>query len=182
MVKINFDRAVFSGENKSGIGVVIRDSSGSVITSCSKKIAYAFSSCEVEALAAATALSFVAKIAINKAVLEGDSLVVIKALIKPKSPLSSIGPWIEDSKIFSNNFSQLLYSHTRRECNKVAHSLARYAINIPDFLVWMEDIPLHFIVILHADLANLNECISSFHPEKKKKKKCTTICIKHLSH
>ena len=156
MVKINFDRAIFSGENKSGIGVVIRDSSGSVIASYSKKIPYAFSNCEVEALAAATALSFVVEIGINKAVLEGDSLVVIKALIKPESPLSSIGPWIEDSKIFSNNFSQLLYSRTRRECNKVAHSLARYGIDIPDFLVWMEDIPPHFTVILQADLANLN--------------------------
>ena len=28
-------------------------------------------------------------------VLEGDPLVAIKALIKPESPLSSIGPWIE---------------------------------------------------------------------------------------
>ena len=83
-------------------------------------------------------------------------MVVIKALIKPKSPLSSLGPWIEDSKIFSNNFSQLLYSHTRKECNKVAHSLARYVIDIPNFLVWMEDVPLHFTIILHANLANLS--------------------------
>ena len=95
MVKINFNRVVFFGENKSGIKVVIRDSSGSGIASCSKKILYAFSSCEVEALDAATDLSFVSEIGINKVVLEGDPLVAIKALIKPESPLSSIGPWIE---------------------------------------------------------------------------------------
>lgn len=95
MVKINFNRVVFFGENKSGIKVVIRDSSGSGIASCSKKILYAFSSCEVEALDAATDLSFVSEIGINKVVLEGDPLVAIKALIRPESPLSSIGPWIE---------------------------------------------------------------------------------------
>ena len=84
------------------------DSSGLVIASCSKKFQQAFSSTEVEALAATSALSFAADIGINKAILEGNSLVVIKALTKPDIPLSSIGHWIEDAKIYSNSFIQLL--------------------------------------------------------------------------
>ena len=48
--------------------------------------------------------------------------------------LSFIGPWIEDAKIYSNSFFfQLLYSHTRRECNSVAHNVAGYKIDIPEF-------------------------------------------------
>ncbi|XP_075665465.1 uncharacterized protein LOC142635144 [Castanea sativa] len=98
MAKINFDGAVFTGENKSGIGIVIRDRSGLVIASCSKKLQQAYSSAEVEALAAATALSFAADIGINKAILEGDSMEVITALSQEAPILSSIGPWIDDAK------------------------------------------------------------------------------------
>ena len=102
--------------------MVIIGGSGLVIASCSKKFQQAFSSTGIEALVAASALSFAAYIGINKAILEGDSLVVIKALTKPDIPLSSIGHWIEDAKIYSNSFIQLLYSHTRRECNSIAHN------------------------------------------------------------
>ena len=115
--------------------MVIIDGSGLVISSCSKKFQQAFSSTGIEALVAASALSFAAYIGINKAILEGDSLVVIKALTKPDIPLSSIGPWIEDAKIYSNSFIPLLYSLTMRECNNVAHNLIRYVIDISDFFV-----------------------------------------------
>ena len=100
MVKINLDGAVFSDENKSGINVVIRDCSGLVLASCSKIVQQAYNSSEIEALAAATALSFAIDIGINKAILEGDSLVVIKALNEHDAPLSSIGPWIKDAKTY----------------------------------------------------------------------------------
>ena len=38
LVKINFDGAVFSASNMFSIGVVIRDSNGAVLASCSQKI------------------------------------------------------------------------------------------------------------------------------------------------
>ena len=55
-------------------------------------------------------------------------------------------------EVLSQRFDQLLYSHTKREGNHVAHSLAKYAIRIPDFLVWMEDIPPQLHSVLQADL------------------------------
>lgn len=48
-VKINFYGAVFSSENKSGLGVVVRNSSGQVMASCSKLVHQAYDSNEVEA-------------------------------------------------------------------------------------------------------------------------------------
>ena len=38
LVKINFDGVVFGASNMFGIGVVIRDSKGDVLASCSQKI------------------------------------------------------------------------------------------------------------------------------------------------
>ena len=51
--KINFDGAVFRQENKSGIGVVIRDNSGVVIASLAQLIEPAFQPIEIEAIATA---------------------------------------------------------------------------------------------------------------------------------
>lgn len=49
-MKINFDGVVFSSENVSGIGVVIRNHLGLVIASCSQHFPQAYSGNEVEAL------------------------------------------------------------------------------------------------------------------------------------
>ena len=58
LVKINFDGAVFGASNMSGIGVVIRDSNGAILASCSQKIPQACKVEEIEVLSALKALSF----------------------------------------------------------------------------------------------------------------------------
>ena len=55
--------------------------------------------------------------------------------------LVPMGLLIEDAKNLSHYFDELLYSHTKRECNAFAHNLTRYAVGIQYFLIWMEDIP-----------------------------------------
>ena len=87
------------------------------------------------------ALSFAIEIGISKVVLEGDSLTIINALSNDLRSLSSFGPLIDDAKFSSVNFDQLHYSHVKRECNFATHSLAKFASNISDFQVWMEDVP-----------------------------------------
>ena len=79
----------------------------------------------------------------------------VKALLDPDSSLSSVGPLIEDAKCCSHSFDQLLYSHIKRECNNVAHSLARFVIDISDFSMCMEDVSPQFFPVLQVDLAGL---------------------------
>ena len=147
-VKINFDGVVFTDTNMSGLGVVIRNDNGSVLASCSKKISQAYKSDEIETMATTTTLSFVHKLGFKHAILEGDSLVLINALKTEVHSLAPMGLLIEDVKMLSQNFDKLLYSHTKRNGNSVAHNLTKYAIGIPDFLVWMEDIPPHRFSVL----------------------------------
>jgi len=101
------------------------------------------------------ALSFALDIGISCAVLEGDSWEVFKALIDEEPALTSYGLLVNDAKVISRNFNQIIYSHTKREGNFVAHSLARYAVNIPDYLVWMEDVTPQFHSVVQADLDGL---------------------------
>ena len=93
-------------------------------------------------------MSFAAEIGITKAVLEGDSLTIMKALSSDHSSLAPFGLMIDDIKFSAENFDQLLYSHVKRECNSVAHCLARHAFNILNFLVWIEDVPPQFSIIV----------------------------------
>ena len=115
--------------------MVIRNGYGSVLASCTKKLNQAYSGEHIEALAIASVLSFASEIGFKQAVLEVDSLAVINALKEGVCLLTPTGLLVEDVKVLSQRFDQLLYSHTKREGNFVAHSLAKYAIRIPDFLV-----------------------------------------------
>ena len=63
---------------------------------------------------------------------------------------------IEDIQRSSSLFTQLHYSHVKREGNKAIHSLARYAMHILDFLVWMEDVSPQFFSIIQVDLAGFS--------------------------
>lgn len=93
---------------------------------------------------------------VSKVILEGDSAVLMKALTCAEVSLASYGPLIEDFKFSSRCFSQLLYSHVRRKCNKVIPSLARHATNVFYLIVWMENVLPQFVSVLQADLANFS--------------------------
>ena len=122
---------------------MVRDENGLVLGSCSKRLPQAYSAVEVEAMVTATTLIFANDIGVRRVILEGDSLAVIKALREGEQPLSPTGPLLEHVGMYSQRFETVLYSHSKREGNSVAHSLARYANSISDFLVWMEDVPPH---------------------------------------
>ena len=108
---------------------------GLVLGSCTKRLAQAYNAVEVEAMAATTALEFASELGVRRAILEGDSLVVMKALHEDEQSLTPTGLLLEDVRFFSQSFEELLYSRTKREGNVVAHSLARYANSISDFSV-----------------------------------------------
>ena len=57
---------------------------------------------------------------------------VIQALRENAQSLT--GFLLEDVRMLSQNFEQLLYSHTKREDHYVAHNLARYALRNLNFL------------------------------------------------
>ena len=114
LVKINFDGAVFSKENKSGIGVVVRNENGLVLGSCTKRLSQAYSAMEIETMVATTALVFASELGVRQAILEGDSMAVIKALKEFKYPLSPLGLLLEDVIMFSQKIDTMLYSHTKR--------------------------------------------------------------------
>ena len=113
--KINFDGAVFAEENYSGVGVVIRNREGLVFAAMAEKIPQLLKPIEIEARAATRALEFAREVGISAAVLEGDPLLVIKALETKDVGLAPFGLLIQDAYSFIPAFSLLSYSLIQRE-------------------------------------------------------------------
>ena len=132
--------------------MVIRDNNGAVLASCLEKLHQAYKPEEVEALAALKAVTLACDLGFRKAILEGDSLGLIKALKSTEDSLSPIGLLVDDVKRVASSFERLVYSHVKRNGNRVTHSLAKNALRIPNFQVWMKDVSSHITLILDLDV------------------------------
>jgi len=103
---------------------------------------------EVEALAARRAMEVALESGLNKGVLEGDSLILMSALKSNSHSFSQFGHIVNDIQHSASQFFIISYSHVRRHCNTVAHSLARQAISFSSLQVWMEDVPQEITNVL----------------------------------
>ena len=117
------------------------DSNGSVIGACSKKIRFPLGAVEVEAKAVEFGLHFAKDLLIQDFILEGDSLVVFNAVSETSSPPSSIATVIYGSVSISHEFHHVDFSHVRWQGNCLAHLLAKHALGIDDFSIWIEEVP-----------------------------------------
>ena len=95
----------------------------------------------VEVLAARNAICLARELQFTKVIVEGDSEVVIKSLNSTNYSSTSFGHIVRDIKIASATFSEVIFCHTRRQGNRVAHLIARRACNFSPFNVWMKDVP-----------------------------------------
>ena len=81
---------------------------------------------------------------------------MIQALNSQEKKQSPLGLLVEDVKLYSNHFQRVLCSHVKRNGNSVAHNLAKHAICMLDFQVWMEDVPPHIVSFLYSDITHLH--------------------------
>ncbi|XP_030940020.1 uncharacterized protein LOC115964934 [Quercus lobata] len=128
-IKINFDGAVFQDRNEAGLGVIIRNDHGLIMAALTQTIPLPTSVEMVEVLAARRALIFAWELSFDHIILEGDSDIAIRAMSSDGFSAASFGHILSDIKALTSNFSQVVFRHTRRQGNKVAHSLARAACN-----------------------------------------------------
>ena len=153
LVKINCDGPRFAKENRVGIGVVIHNSEGMVLGSQSKQLSQAFSPLQIEAMAVKIALQFATDLGVQHAILKTDSLVLVKALREGTKFLSTVGLVLDEIRNMINFFTELHYSHVKREGNIIAHKLARHAIYVLNFVAWMEDVLPPLFPVVSADIA-----------------------------
>ncbi|XP_030968482.1 uncharacterized protein LOC115988978 [Quercus lobata] len=152
--KANYDGAYFVEEEKAGIGVVIRNELGQVMGSLAEKIEMPSTVEVLEALAARRAMIFMEELGLRQAIFEGDSELVVKALVGDVSVRSSIGHIVKDCKSLMGLFQTCTFSHVRRQSNGVAHALAQRARNSSPLSVWMESVPPDISYLVYVDVTS----------------------------
>jgi len=123
---------------------------------------------EVEAIVVCRAVEFGSEIGVDCAIVEGDSEVTVKALRNNGNGLIPFAPLINDVSLFSGLFSELSYSHIRRDGNKAAHNLARLALSTLDYTTWMKDVPSRTFPFVRANLVVRFYLMNVFFLKKKK--------------
>ena len=139
--KVNADGAVFSKQKWAGIGVIARDDQGRVVAAMSKRLKVPLGAVEVEAKALKAAAGFAKDIGVQKVIFESDSLVVCSAVQGAAEPPITIANIISSTIQIMQQIQQVEVQHLRRDGNRAAHGLARYAQNVNDFVTWMEETP-----------------------------------------
>ena len=79
--------------------------------------------------------------------------MLVKALREGTKFLSTVGLVLDEIRNMVNFSIELHYSHVKRKGNIVAHKLARHAICVLYFAVWMEDVPPPLFPVVLADIA-----------------------------
>ena len=91
-------------------------------------------------------------IGIQDVILEGDSLVIYNALCEVSLPPSSVASIVIGVLDLCKAFRRIEFSHVIRKGNRPAHLLAKYAVGIDDFIVWMEENPCFLEQTLSHDV------------------------------
>ena len=107
----------------------------------SKKLPLPLGALEVEAKVVEEGILLVKDLGLKDVIVEGDAKVVMSALFSSNTPLSSIQKVTEGAKFLLQSFNSWRTNHIRRNSNIAAHLLARYAYNVTDSVVWVEDTP-----------------------------------------
>ncbi|KAL0004268.1 hypothetical protein SO802_011829 [Lithocarpus litseifolius] len=119
--KLNFDAAVFSKVNRSGVEAIICNYKGEIMVAMSARGPVVHSSEEGELLACRKAIKFGIDAGFSRLVIEGDNVNVIKAISSQAANLSLLGNVVEDIKHLIRGLQWVSISHIRRSRNKVTH-------------------------------------------------------------
>nr|POE67276.1 hypothetical protein CFP56_63276 [Quercus suber] len=150
--KANYDGAYFAEEEKSGIRVVVRNELGQVMGSLAEKIEMPSTVEVLEAMVARRAMVFMEELGLRHAIFEGDSKLVVKALVGDCPNWSSIRHIVKDCKFLMGLFQTCFFSHVRWQSNGVAHALARRVRKSSHLSVWMESVPPDISYLVYVDV------------------------------
>ena len=102
---------------------------------------YVESSEEAKVLTCQKALEFAIDVGFMELMVEGDNAIVMKSLLSPRVNRSRLGHIYEDVRTLAVGFRSLFVGCIKRSANSIARSLACYAGQLDDEIVWLEESP-----------------------------------------
>ena len=102
----------------------------------------------IETLAVKKAITFIMEVEVSDVEFEGDSKNIIQELRRHETTHNASGLVLEDAKLLPLNFQRYKLSDTCCSGKTLAHALARRALDINSFLVWMKEVTLGIVYVL----------------------------------
>jgi ribonuclease HI len=137
--KINVD-AHWSGDGRWFSGLILRREDGSTVGVATRWHTGTNDSELGEALAVNDALDLVEKLGETAVIIESDCKTVIKAIEKKINVRKRWGDIVRRCVSFQKSNPRSRFSWVKRDCNQVAHVLARWAENEPN-IDWSTSVP-----------------------------------------
>ena len=150
--KLNFDAAIFSRLEKSGIGAIIRNDKSEVMAGMSAIGPNVDTSEEAELLACRQLIEFAVDSGFTRLVIEGDNSNVMQAISSDATNFSFLGNVVDDIRPLMSGLQWISTSKIRRGGNKIKHVLAQHARHLDYDLYWLEDSPPPALEALYQDL------------------------------
>ena len=155
-LKFNVDGAIFIELRSVGIRIITRDWNGRFVAAMCKQIHAPLGPLEAELKAVEGGLQFAKQLGVSDLIIEGDSLIVSRALSQSSSVPASIDAVIMGIRSAALEFHNVYFSHVKRNANTPAHMLAKYAKGIVHRCMWMESCPSFLeLAILHDVNSNV---------------------------
>ena len=139
LYKVNVDALTFKDLGSTGIGVVIHDSLGTVAAALCRKLDAPLGPLKAESKAFEAGIMFALCRGCSTVVLEGDSQVVVNALVGSSPSPSAVDSVIQGILELCRGFTQFQFSHIKRKGNMPAHLVAKNAYSIVNDIVWVEE-------------------------------------------
>ncbi|KAL5758851.1 hypothetical protein ACOSP7_021462 [Xanthoceras sorbifolium] len=134
-----------------GLGIIIRDHSGSVLAASAQRLAADFSVMVAEALAVLKGLQCALASSLAPALLETDSLAIVTAVKNPCVYLSEVRLVIADIVDLLGACPGSTVQFVHRSTNSVAHTLSIFTLSLDRDYFWLEDFPICIGEVLAAD-------------------------------
>lgn len=151
--KVNVDAGLL-GEVGSGMGAVIRDDEGGVVSCAVRQGCEKWATNVAEAKAVLFGMELCAELGMQRVVVESDCLGVIQALRREASGCSEFWLVVEDIMAFCSNFLNVVWSFVKHSGNKVAHDLAHLQPWNFGTRKWDAEFPCSVLNIAAADIMN----------------------------
>ena len=86
-------------------------------------------------------VKFTTEVGFRDVLFEGDSLVLNNAIHRLNEVAPSVQNVVKGILQSVQGFGTFAFSHNKRQGNAPAHALAQRAVNVEDFLDWLEECP-----------------------------------------
>lgn len=150
-LKINVD-AGQAGGGLSGLGVVCRDTEGSILSCAAVQIRANWETPIAEARAVLEGVVMAKSLGLQKVIIESDCQRVVQALQKQEKGSSSFNLIIDDIFSVIPSSLQVVWSFVKRVGNRVAHELAHMQPLEIGSRMWEEDFSYSIVKLALDDL------------------------------